>query len=105
MQNDCIDQDKDAEEVVSVSRSPRVEGMTLRGRKGVVSLTRREVQVVSWLLHGKPLAAVALALSISSRTVQNHFHRVKSKLSCKNKSDVVNWALESLFYRRLGASE
>ena len=71
----------------------------------MVSLTRREMQVLSLVLHGKPLTAVALALSISSRTAENHFHRVKSKLGCKNKSDVVSWALESSIYRLLGASE
>jgi len=70
----------------------------LPGRKGDVALTAREVETLRYVLLGKTVAAIAVLLSISPRTVENYLSALKKKLGCRNKVDLVEYALAQDFY-------
>ena len=50
-----------------------------------VQLSRREVEVLSLVMEGKPSREVAEALFISKRTVDFHLERIYGKLSVSNR--------------------
>ncbi len=53
-----------------------------------VKLGSREYTVLKELAHGKTAKEIALALSISSRTVQTHIERIKQKFNVHYKSEL-----------------
>jgi predicted ATPase/DNA-binding CsgD family transcriptional regulator len=55
-------------------------------------LTRREHQVVDLLVAGNTIAQIAVRLSISARTVDNHLVAIRTKLGLPNALAVVAWA-------------
>lgn len=52
-------------------------------------LTKREAQCLSGLLKGKTNKAIAMDLELSPRTVDTHMDKIKNKLVCHSKSDIV----------------
>ncbi len=46
-------------------------------------LSKREIECLYWLTHGKTLEEVASLLTISRRTVKAHVENVKAKLKCE----------------------
>jgi DNA-binding CsgD family transcriptional regulator len=54
-----------------------------------IYFTRREMDVLLHLLHGKTAKQTAGMLGISSRTVENICERIKEKANCKNKYDLI----------------
>jgi DNA-binding CsgD family transcriptional regulator len=52
-------------------------------------LTRREAEILAWLSQGKTNAEIALALSISPRTVKKHLEHIYSKLQVHRRSAAV----------------
>ncbi|MCX8053824.1 MAG: helix-turn-helix transcriptional regulator [Armatimonadetes bacterium] len=53
--------------------------------KRVVSLTKREIEVLSLVLEGKSSREVAAALVCSKRTVDFHLARIYEKLQVSNR--------------------
>ena len=51
----------------------------------VVSLTKREIEVLTLVLEGKPSREVAAALFCSKRTVDFHLARIYDKLQVSNR--------------------
>jgi len=52
-------------------------------------LTRREVEILSWLSRGKTNTEIGLALSISPRTVKKHLEHIYSKLQVHRRGAAV----------------
>lgn len=55
-----------------------------------VNLTRREKEILSYLLDGKTNKEVSLILSISLNTVNNHVANIYEKSGVKNRVELVN---------------
>lgn len=51
--------------------------------------TKRENEVVGLILNGFPASKIAEKLFISTRTVEHHVERIKNKLDCDSKSDLI----------------
>jgi DNA-binding NarL/FixJ family response regulator len=72
-----------------------VEWARIRGSENVVShkitptLTPREKQVFSALMHGLPNKMIANRLSISENTVKMHIQRILRKHSARNRTEAV----------------
>jgi|DewCreStandDraft_5_1066085.scaffolds.fasta_scaffold39732_2 DNA-binding CsgD family transcriptional regulator len=64
-----------------VAAEPREDGQDER----VVSLTKREIEVLSLVLEGKSSREVAAALVCSKRTVDFHLARIYEKLQVSNR--------------------
>lgn len=60
-------------------------------------LTRREIDVVSYLAEGLTSPEIAKALQISSHTVDWYIHGLQEKMSAKNRQHVVALALRKGF--------
>ena len=51
-----------------------------------LGLTHREVEVLSWVAHGKTNADIAIILAMSPRTVEKHLERVFQKLGVETRT-------------------
>ena len=58
------------------------------------TLTDREDQVLDLLAHGKSNQAIAVALTITERTVKFHVSSIMSKLGAHNRTEVVSIAAQ-----------
>ena len=58
------------------------------------TLTRREVQVLSLILEGRPSKEVATFLYLSKRTVDFHLARIYEKLNVTNRVQAIRRAAE-----------
>lgn len=56
-------------------------------------LTRRECEVLGWLIEGKRDAEIAVILGISARTVQVHVASILAKLGVETRTAAVAAAL------------
>lgn len=59
-------------------------------KEEIISLTKREKQILSYLLSGKTNKEVALILDISLNTVNNHVANIYDKSGVKNRVELVN---------------
>lgn len=64
-----------------------------RDTEHVPKLTRRELEVLEQLIHGKTDREIADALVMSVRTVQNHLARLYARLGVRGRVDAVVYAL------------
>jgi DNA-binding NarL/FixJ family response regulator len=62
----------------------------LKQFKAIFELTRREEDVLSYLITGKPNKGIAQSLSIAVRTVKTHITNIYKKLGVSNKIQMVN---------------
>ena len=60
-------------------------------------LTERQQECLSLLIRGKTAKQIANILDISLRTVEEHIIKIKQKLNCYNKSQLVEKAIDSGF--------
>ena len=65
----------------------------LLGHDLAVTLTCREWEVIHLVTAGKTNRQIALALSISTKTVEKHINSVYAKLGVHSRVDVTTWAL------------
>src|SRR5579872_1296825 len=57
-------------------------------------LSKRECTCLFYLVRGRTAAEIAKALFISKRTVETHIENIKTKLKCRNKSEIFDKAFE-----------
>lgn len=57
-------------------------------------LSAREVECVKWCLLGKTAEETAMILDVSKRTVEAHLEKVKQKLKCNNKQQMIGKVIE-----------
>ena len=62
--------------------------------KEPIDLSAREREVLTYLVHGYSLAAIADTLHISIKTVSTYKSRLMQKLGCTTKSELVDYALQ-----------
>jgi len=58
------------------------------------SLTEREMEVTKFLLSGYSASKIATEINLSKRTVEHHVERIKEKLACNSKSELIQKARE-----------
>jgi DNA-binding CsgD family transcriptional regulator len=70
--------------------------MKLDYRPGVspaaLSLSKRETEVLSWVIQGKRDSEIGVILEISSRTVEKHVGRILHKLHVENRTTAASMA-------------
>jgi DNA-binding CsgD family transcriptional regulator len=67
--------------LVALSASPEALG-----------LSKRETEVLSWVIQGKTDAEIGMILEISSRTVEKHVGRILHKLGAENRTTAASIA-------------
>lgn len=61
-----------------------------------LGLSRRESEILGWLVQGKTNPEIAMILGISRRTVQKHLERVYSRLGVENRHAAMTVAMEAM---------
>ena len=62
-------------------------------------LTKQEIKILKWLLHGYTSKKIAVTLAISYRTVEGYIQNIKMKLQCKTKGELIELLVKTgLFY-------
>ena len=56
------------------------------------SLSKRETEVLSWVVQGKRDSEIGVILEISSRTVEKHVGRILHKLRVENRTTAASMA-------------
>lgn len=56
---------------------------------GRLGLTRREIEVLTWVAGGKSNAAIGLILGASPRTVQKHLEHIFEKLGVETRTAAI----------------
>lgn len=59
-----------------------------------IKFTKRQAQILSYLLKGLTAGATALHLGLSSRTIESAICLLKEKLGCKEKYQIIDKAIE-----------
>lgn len=68
----------------------RFLGYPFRSR---ILLTDRELECLVFIMLGLSSVEISQQMAISSRTVEHHAERIKDKLGCRKRSEVVAWAM------------
>jgi DNA-binding CsgD family transcriptional regulator len=69
-----------------------------------LGLTRRETEILGWVVQGKTNSEIGTILDISHRTVQKHLERIYLKLGVENRHAAMRMALD-LDPRQTGAPQ
>jgi DNA-binding NarL/FixJ family response regulator len=78
----------------SGSREKNTGSRRTAGRNGLASLTSREAEIFRLLAAGKPPAAIASALSISSKTLDTHKMSIFRKCGVHSLQELVRFAFQ-----------
>lgn len=73
----------------------RIVTMQTRKPGGIPSLTRREKEILEYVIKGFTNPDIANTLFLSQRTVKNHRFNLMQKLQVKNSAELVKTAIES----------
>lgn len=68
----------------------------LSPRNDLPKLSKKEIELLSLLLHGHSNDAIANALLISPHTVKTHFYNLFRKLNVRNRVQAATWARDNL---------
>ena len=60
------------------------------------ALSKRETEVLSWVIQGKRDSEIGVILEISSRTVEKHVGRILHKLGVENRTTAASIAFAAL---------
>lgn len=77
-----------AQDVLKVLRSPK------RERKGMSSLSQRELEVMRMLTAGRSLQQCAQSLDLSTSTVSTYRARILEKLELETTAELIRYSLE-----------
>ncbi|MFN3234583.1 MAG: LuxR C-terminal-related transcriptional regulator [Gammaproteobacteria bacterium] len=66
----------------------------LERKLNIGKLTKREMECFYYILRGYTAKSIATKLNLSVRTVECHLNNVKSKLGCRCKSELIDFAEE-----------
>lgn len=62
-----------------------------------LKLSPIESQCLFYLIRGKSTKMIAKVLNLSSRTVETYIEQIKSKMSCRTRSELIEIAIENGF--------
>ncbi|WP_051036065.1 response regulator transcription factor [Stanieria cyanosphaera] len=62
----------------------------------LIGLSKREAEVLSWIIKGKVIGAIAKETQIRHSTIRKHLENIYSKLNVQNRTEAVTVALEKL---------
>ena len=74
--------------------------MPAKNRRGLLSLTARETEVLSWIAQGKTNHEIGVILSASTGTICKHVEHILCKLDVKNRTAAAVIALGVLAQRK-----
>lgn len=70
-----------------------------------INLTPQESECMKLAIRGKTIPKIATALNLSPRTVEFYFGKMRKKLQCSTKSELIEKVIESDFLKNLAKSD
>ena len=64
-----------------------------------IKLTKRESEILFFLMHGKSTKELASMLNISTRTIESHIANLKDKFQCRLKSGLIEASIDAGLYQ------
>ncbi len=83
------------------SRGPRGVVIYLGEKYPGIYLTTREAECACFLLRGYTSKGIGRALALSTRTVDFYIKRMKVKLSCRRREQLISHLIRSDFVNRV----
>lgn len=90
------------ERYISVEMTQRLVGQAVAGktrRRGIESLSDRELEIFELIGRGKSTRAISEQLGLSVHTIETHRENIRAKLNLRNGTELVQravqWVLES----------
>lgn len=81
-------------ETLTKGEDKDLKKLKLKKLKENYNLTRREIEIITFLIKGKTTPEMAEIFHISPNTVSNHRRHIISKLNLKNAADLVRFAVQ-----------
>jgi tetratricopeptide (TPR) repeat protein/DNA-binding CsgD family transcriptional regulator len=60
-----------------------------------IKLTRREIDIIAYLLSGKSAKTIAACLSIAPKTIETHMRNIMMKVECNSRDGVISFVEKS----------
>ena len=60
-----------------------------------IKFTRREIDVISFFIHGRSPKKIASFLSIAPKTIENHTRNIMLKLECNSRESIIDFIEKS----------
>ena len=73
-------------DIISYDKKGR---LTLKLETGTEYLTKREAEILQYILQGHSAKKIGLFLNISFRTVESYINMLKMKFHCNRKNDLI----------------
>ena len=70
--------------------------MPAKNRRGILSLTARETEVLTWIAQGKTNHEIGVILSACTGTICKHVEHILCKLDVKNRTSAAAIAFAAL---------
>ena len=58
------------------------------------NLTNQQIECLYYLVKGKTIRQIGVAMGLSHRTVKHYLEAVKAKLHCKTRAELIDKALQ-----------
>lgn len=62
------------------------------GLEAALLLSKREQEIINYIVHGYPASFIADQMKLSSRTIENYIGTIKEKLNCSTKVELIQKA-------------
>ena len=69
-----------------------------------IKFTAREIDIISFIIHGRSAKKIASTLNLSQKTVENYTHNIKLKINCNSQEgirDFIEQSDKSSLFRKL----
>ena len=60
-----------------------------------IKFTRREIDVIAFIVNGRTTKKIASFLTLSPRTVDNHIYNIMMKLECHSRENIIDFIEKS----------
>lgn len=75
---------------------------TITGKRGTIVFTRREVTCIIYLFRGETAKEMARRMYVSHRTVESHLLKIRKKIGCFSRSQLISYIFDSDFLQQVG---
>jgi DNA-binding NarL/FixJ family response regulator len=88
-------QDQAPDQQTAVAGSGKPGAADRQGGPGRADLSQRELEIIELVATGLTNQEIALQLTISKRTVDNHVSNIFTKTGARNRVALLNWAMDN----------
>ncbi len=67
---------------------------------GEVFLSKQEFKCLEFAANGLPNKEIAAKLDLKVKTIENYIEKIKNKLTCEKRSDIISLFKNSIFYKK-----